>query len=121
MTKISSSLNTVECYDNHPFSYRYGIRSMHIMKECIKPIGVAFVLQKDSFLKNSLNKKLSQLVESGLTDKWMLDEFEKVARKLSEKSSIKYEALKENHLQVKTFGIFPSLGFLSRPHLYSPH
>ena len=76
---------------------------MHIMRECIKPIGVAFVLQKDSSLTKSFNKKLSQLVESGLTDKWMLDEFEKVAKKLSEKSSIKFEALKVNHLQVKTF------------------
>ena len=75
---------------------------MHIMRECIKPIGVAFVLQKDSSLTKSFNKKLSQLVESGLTDKWMLDEFEKVAKKLSEKSSIKFEALKVNHLQVKT-------------------
>ena len=74
---------------------------MHIMRECIKPIGVAFVLQKDSFLTNSFNRKLSQLVESGLTDKWMLDEFEKVAKKLSEKYSIKFEALKINHLQVK--------------------
>ena len=92
----------VGCNENHPLSYRYGIRSMHIMRECIKPIGVAFVLQKDSFLTNSFNKKLSQLVESGLTDKWMLDEFEKVAKKLSEKSSIKFEALKVNHLQVRT-------------------
>ena len=92
----------VHCDDNHPLLYRYGIRSMHVMRECIKPIGVAFVLQKDSFLTKSFNRKLSQLVESGLTDKWMLDEFEKVAKKLSEKSSIKFEALKVNHLQVKT-------------------
>ena len=91
----------VECYESHQLSYRYGIRSMHIMRECIKPIGVAFVLQKDSFLTKSFNKKLSQLVESGLTDKWMLDEFEKVAKRISDKSSIKFEALKVNHLQVK--------------------
>ena len=73
---------------------------MHIMKECIKPIGVAFVLQKDSILTSQFNKKISQLVESGLTDKWMQDEFEKVAKKLSEKSSIKFEPLLINHLQV---------------------
>ena len=73
---------------------------MHIMKECIKPIGVAFVLQKDSILTSQFNKKIAQLVESGLTDKWMQDEFEKVAKKLSEKSSIKFEPLLKNHLQV---------------------
>ena len=39
----------VYCNENLPLSYRYGIRSMHVMRECIKPIGVAFVLQKDSF------------------------------------------------------------------------
>ena len=73
---------------------------MHIMKECIKPIGVAFVLQKDSLLTNQFNRKITQLVESGLTDKWMLDEFEKVAKKLSEKTSIKFEILRLDHLQV---------------------
>ena len=74
---------------------------MHIMKECIKPIGVAFVLQKDSLLTNQVNRKITQLVESGLTDKWMLDEFEKVAKKLSEKTSIKFEILRLDHLQVR--------------------
>ena len=74
---------------------------MHIMKECIKPVGVAFVLQKDSLLTNQFNRKITQLVESGLTDKWMLDEFEKVAKKISEKSSIKFEVLTLNHLQVR--------------------
>ena len=74
---------------------------MHIMKECIKPVGVAFVLQKDSLLTNQFNRKITQLVESGLTDKWMLDEFEKVAKKISEKSSTKFEVLSLNHLQVR--------------------
>ena len=74
---------------------------MHIMKECIKPVGVAFVLQKDSLLTNQFNRKITQLVESGLTDKWMLDEFEKVAKKISEKSSTKFEVLTLNHLQVR--------------------
>ena len=73
---------------------------MHIMKECIKPIGVAFVLQKDSILTHQFNKKINQLVESGLTEKWMQDEFDKVAKKLAEKSSIKFQPLFVNHLQV---------------------
>ena len=54
---------------------------MHIMKECFVPFRVAFGLQKDSLYTNTFNLKINQLIEGGFIDKWISDEFDKVAKK----------------------------------------
>ena len=71
------------------------------MKECFVPFSIAFALQKDSIYTEKFNKKMSQLVEGGLIDKWLNDEFDKVGKKAYAEASTKAEALTIDNIQVK--------------------
>ena len=53
---------------------------MHIMKECILDFKIAFAVQKNSIYKEAFNKKMLQLIESGLTKKYLIDEKEKIGK-----------------------------------------
>ena len=79
---------------------RFGVRTMHITKECFLPFNVAFALQKNSLYTNSFNKKMNQLVEGGLIRKWTNDEFNKIAYKVDHDIALETQALTIHHLQV---------------------
>ena len=71
------------------------------MRECFVPFSVAFALQKDSIYTNKFNKKMNQLIEGGFIDKWLNNEFDKVAKKADISTSTEAEALTLDNLQVK--------------------
>ena len=79
---------------------RFGVRNMHITKECFLPFNVALALQKDSLLTNAFNEKIDRLVEGGLIHKWTNDEFNKIARKVDFHTNLETRALNIHHLQV---------------------
>ena len=81
-------------------SLRFGVRSMHIMKECFVPFSVAFALQKDSIYTNKFNIKMNQLIEGGFINKWLNDEFDKVAKKADIGASTEAEPLTIDNIQV---------------------
>ena len=66
--------------------FRYGEASMHVMKECPNLYNVAFSLSKNSIYKHQFDKKIIQLVESGLTQHYLDIENDKLAK--LEKSSV---------------------------------
>ena len=70
------------------------------MKECFVPFSVAFALQKDSIYTNKFNTKMNQLIEGGFVDKWLNDEFDKVAKKAVVRASTEAEALTIDNVQV---------------------
>ena len=82
------------------YSYRYGVRSMHIMKECFLPFNIALALQKDSIYTERFNKKINQLIEGGFIEKWLFDEFDRTAKKADIKVSSKAEPLNIDNIQV---------------------
>ena len=59
---------------------------MHVMKECPNLYNVAFSLSKNSIYKHQFDKKIIQLVESGLTQHYLDIENDKLAK--LEKSSV---------------------------------
>ena len=73
---------------------------MHIMKECFVPFRVAFGLQKDSVYTNKFNLKINQLIEGGFINKWIGDEYDKVAKKAHIGTSINAKPLVLDNLQV---------------------
>ena len=75
---------------------------MHLMKECFVPFSVALALQKDSIYTNKFNAKMNQLIEGGFVDKWLDDEFDKVAKKVAVGASTEAEALTTDNIQVYT-------------------
>ena len=79
---------------------RFGVRNMHITKECFLPFNVALALQKDSLLTNAFNEKIDRLVEGGLIHKWTNDEFNKIAPKVDFHTNLETRALNIHHLQV---------------------
>ena len=73
---------------------------MHIMKECFVPFRVAFGLQKYSVYTNKFNLKINQLIEGGFINKWISDEFDKVAKRAHVETSINAKPLVLDNLQV---------------------
>ena len=71
------------------------------MKECFVPFRVAFGLQKDSLYTNTFNLKINQLIEGGFIDKWISDEFDKVAKKAHVGALINAKPLLFDNLQVQ--------------------
>ena len=82
------------------FQFSFGVRNMHITKECFLPFNVALALQKDSLFTNSFDKKLRQLVEGGFINKWTDDEFIKIAKKADYHNYLEAQSLTVHHLQV---------------------
>ena len=73
---------------------------MHIMKECFVPFSLAFALQKDSIYTSKFNVKMNQLIEGGFINKWLNDEFDKVAKKADIGASTEAEPLTIDNIQV---------------------
>ena len=90
--------------------FRFGVRSMHIMKECFVPFSVAFALQKDSIYTNKFNVKMNQLIEGGFINKWLNDEFDKVAKKADIGASTVAEPLTIDNVQVYKCFVFLGSG-----------
>ena len=105
------TLETCLCF---PVKTRFGVRSMHVMKECFVPFSIGFALQKDSIYTERFSRKIQQLIEGGFIDKWLRDEFDNVAKKADVGASSKAEPLVIYNLQVN---IIISLD-LSRKCLY---
>ena len=76
---------------------------MHIMKECFVPFSVGFALQKDSIYTDMFSRKMNQLIEGGFVDKWLNDEFEKVAKKADLGAATEAEPLTIRNIQVKFY------------------
>ena len=74
---------------------------MHVMKECFVPFGIGFALQKDSIYTEKLSRKIQQLIEGGLIDKWLNDEFDRVAKKADVGADTEAKPLSLDNLQVK--------------------
>ena len=83
---------------------------MHIMKECFVPFSVAFALQKDSIYTNKFNVKMNQLIEGGFINKWLNDEFDKVAKKADIGASTVAEPLTIDNVQVYKCFVFLGSG-----------
>ena len=92
--------NDISINTHSSITLRLGVRSMHIMKECFVPFSVALALQKDSIYTNKFNVKMNQLIEGGFIDKWLNDEFDKVAKKADIGASTEAEPLTVDNLQV---------------------
>ena len=81
--------------------FRFGVRSMHIMKECFVPFSIGLALQKDSIYTEQFSKKIQQLIEGGFIEKWLEDEMNKVAKKAKLGASKEAKPLIVQHLQVE--------------------
>ena len=76
------------------------------MKECFVPFSVAFALQKDSIYTNKFNVKMNQLIEGGFINKWLNDEFDKVAKKADIGASTVAEPLTIDNVQVYKYFVY---------------
>lgn len=79
-------------------------QTLHIMRECAIHMPISIGLEKNSPMKERVNKLLRRIIESGLVDKWLRD------AKQSYESSIEpdpQEALMELR---KLYGAFVALG-----------
>ena len=56
---------------------------MHIAKECINFYNVAFSVPYNSKYKDVFDKKIGQILEAGLTGKYLEIELDKVARTIN--------------------------------------
>ena len=68
-------------------SFRFGETTMHIAKECINFYNVAFSVPYNSKYKDVFNKKIGQILEAGLTRKYLEIELDKVARTINSAKS----------------------------------
>ena len=73
---------------------------MHVMKECFVPFSIGFALQKDSIYTEKFSKKIQQLIEGGFINKWLTDEFDKVAKKADVGAAGEAKPLVIDNLQV---------------------
>ena len=77
---------------------------MHIAKECFGSFRVAYAVPKDSPYKADFDRKISQMIEAGLPDKYYNDEMEKVASLARAKvSEAKAKPLTLHHLQAPLY------------------
>ena len=72
------------------------------MKECFVPFSIAFALQKDSIYTDKFSRKIQQLIEGGFINKWLNDEFDKVAKKADVGAAGEAEPLIIENLQVQS-------------------
>ena len=87
---------------------------MHIMNECILEFKIAFAITKNSIYKKKFNKKMLQLIESGLTKKYLIDEKEKIGKEAKLHWSDDFgdvQALKLGHMNAIVALILILLGF----------
>lgn len=67
--------------------FRFGETSMHIVKECFNRFNVAFSVPINSKYKAVFDKKNVQILEAGLTGKYIEIEMDKIARKIKSAKS----------------------------------
>ena len=53
---------------------------MHLMRECWNAFSIGYILPKRSLLTPVFSRKLQQLREAGMQEKWIKDEMDRVAR-----------------------------------------
>ena len=53
--------------------YRNGIAHAHIGRECFLPISIGLGLQRRSPYKKAMDRKILQLKEAGIVEKWLND------------------------------------------------
>ena len=91
--------------------FRFGETTMHIAKECINFYNVAFSVPYNSKYKDVFNMKIGQILEAGLTRKYLEIELDKVARTInSAKSKAINTPLSIIHLRPPLLLLFILLG-----------
>ena len=93
------------------FPFRFGESSMHIMDECVLEFKIAFAITKNSIYKKEFNKKMLQLIESGLTKKYLIDEKDKIGKEAKSDNFGDVQALKLDHMNAIVALILLLLGF----------
>ena len=95
------------------FTNQYGETNFHIMNECFDSYRVAYPVPKNSIYKPMFDRKIKQIIEAGLTNKYFKDEMEKQAKLAAAKVSTAFwNSLQIDNLQAPLM-IFPMLMGLS--------
>ncbi len=89
---------------------RYGETSVHITSQPVRVFMGAYGLQKDSIFTAKFSGVISRLIEAGLSEKWLSDEMDNVAKITERRTQDEPKAFVLEQVQGALFIIVLGLG-----------